>query len=148
MLDGLLEGRDRLEGVVSISPWDHLAEQQLRPRTFDFEHRAEGVAAWKTASRRTGPILASLAVTLGPESAAAMLFEVIGEVTVLETLAVGRAIRDIRRLEKLYGKGRWRKIKGQALVRLPSGRIRKVELHWYEAHGLGRKEIKRKRYLD
>lgn len=77
-----------------------------------------------------------------------MLFEVIGEVTVLETIAVGRAIRDIRRLEKLYGKGRWRKIKGQALVRLPSGRIRLVELHWYEAHGLGRKEIKRKRYLD
>lgn len=77
-----------------------------------------------------------------------MLFEVIGEVAVLETIAVGRAIRDIRRIEKLYGRGRWRKIKGQALVRLPSGRIRLAELHWYEAHGLGRKEIKRKRYLD
>ena len=95
-----------------------------------------------------GPILASRAVTLPPKGAAATLFEVIGEVTVLEIIAIGRAIRDIRRLEKLYGKGRWRTIKGHALVRLPSGRIRLAELHWYEAHGIGRKEVKRKRYLD
>ena len=57
------------------------------------------------------------------------------------------AIRDLPRLEKLYGKGRWRQMKGKALMRLPSGRVRLVELHWYEAHGIGRRELKRKRYL-
>ena len=74
--------------------------------------------------------------------------EILGDITVLETIAVGRAIREIERLEELYGKGRWRKIKGKALMRLPSGRVRLVELHWYEAHGIGRRELKRKRYLD
>ncbi len=74
--------------------------------------------------------------------------EIIGEVTVLETIAVGGAIREHRRLQRLYGKGRWRKMKGTALMRLPSGRVRLVELHWYEAHGIGRRELKRKRYLD
>jgi hypothetical protein len=77
-----------------------------------------------------------------------MVGEIIGEITVLETIAAGRAIRDFDRLEELYGKGRWRKMKGTALMRLPSGRVRLVELHWYEAHGIGRKELKRKRYLD
>ena len=77
-----------------------------------------------------------------------MLGEVVGEITVLGTIAVGRAIRDIDRLQELYGKGRWRKMKGKALMRLPSGRVRLVELHWYEAHGIGRRELKRKRYLD
>lgn len=77
-----------------------------------------------------------------------MLGEVVGEITVLGTIAVGRAIRDIDRLQELYGKGRWRKMKGKALMRLPSGRARLVELHWYEAHGIGRRELKRKRYLD
>jgi hypothetical protein len=74
--------------------------------------------------------------------------EIVGEIAVLETIASGRGVRDLRRLEKLYGRGRWRKMKGKALVRLPSGRVRLVELHWYEAHGIGRREIKRKRYLD
>jgi hypothetical protein len=77
-----------------------------------------------------------------------MSIEVVGEIVVLETIAVGRGVRDLDRLEKLYGRGRWRKMKGKALVRLPSGRVRMVELHWYEAHGIGRREIKRKRYLD
>jgi hypothetical protein len=77
-----------------------------------------------------------------------MPVEVVGEITDIETMAVGRAIRELGRLRKLYGKGRWRKMKGKALMRLPSGRIRLVELHWYEAHGIGRKELKRKRYLD
>ena len=49
---------------------------------------------------------------------------------------------------RLYGRGRWRKLKGVALVRLRSGALRRAELHWYEAHGIGRKEIKRKRYVD
>ena len=65
-----------------------------------------------------------------------------------ETIAVGSAIRDIARLRKQYGQGRWRKLKGIAMIRLRSGRIRRAELHWYEAHGIGRKEFKRKRYLD
>ena len=77
-----------------------------------------------------------------------MPFEIVGEITEIETIAVGKGIRDLQRLRRLYGRGRWRKLKGVALVRLRSGRIRKAELHWYEAHGIGRKEIKRKRYAD
>ena len=77
-----------------------------------------------------------------------MHFDILGEVGVIETIAVGSRIRDRDRLEKLYGKGKWRKMKGVALVRLRSGRVRKAELHWYEAHGIGKKEFKRKRYLD
>ena len=75
-------------------------------------------------------------------------FEIIGEITVLETIASGTGIRDIKRLRRNYGKGRWRKVKGMARVRLASGRIRIAELHWYEAHGIGKKEIERKSYLD
>jgi hypothetical protein len=75
-------------------------------------------------------------------------FEIIGEITNIETIAVGSAIRDISRLRKQYGGGRWRKLKGVATIRLASGRIRLAEIHWYEAHGIGRKEIKRKHYLD
>lgn len=77
-----------------------------------------------------------------------MNFEIIGEITEIETIAIGSKIRDITRLRKMYGKGRWRKLKGVATVRLRSGRIRLAELHWYEAHGIGRKDMKRKRYLD
>lgn len=77
-----------------------------------------------------------------------MHVEVVGEIANLETVAVGSAIRDLPRLQKLYGKGRWRKMKGEAMVRLRSGLVRLAELHWYEAHGIGKKEIKRKRYLD
>ncbi|MBA3255520.1 MAG: hypothetical protein H0T64_02575 [Pyrinomonadaceae bacterium] len=77
-----------------------------------------------------------------------MNFEIISEITDVETIAVGSRIRDLARLRKLYGKGRWRKLKGIAQIRLRSGRIRTAELHWYQAHGIGRKEIKRKRYLD
>ena len=77
-----------------------------------------------------------------------MPFEIVGEITRIQTIAVGRSIRNLQRLRKLYGRGRWRTLKGVALVRLPSGAIRNAELHWYEAHGIGRKEIKRKRYVD
>ena len=77
-----------------------------------------------------------------------MSFEIIGDIEDIKTIAIGRAIRDLKRLQKQYGRGRWRKLKGVARVRLRSGRIRLAELHWYEAHGIGRKEIKRKRYLD
>lgn len=60
----------------------------------------------------------------------------------------GRQIRELRRLQRRYGKGRWRKVKGVALIRVAGERVRRAELHWYEAHGIGRKEVKRKRYLD
>lgn len=77
-----------------------------------------------------------------------MNFEILGDITDIETIAAGRAIHDLKRLQRQYGRGRWRKLKGVAQVRLRSGRIRLAELHWYEAHGIGKKELKRKRYLD
>ena len=77
-----------------------------------------------------------------------MDFEIVGEITEVEVIAIGRRIRVLRELTERYGKGRWRKLKGTALVRLANGRIRRAELHWYEAHGIGKKEIKRKRYVD
>jgi hypothetical protein len=75
-------------------------------------------------------------------------FEIIGEIIDIEPIAVGSSIRDLLRLQKQYGGRRWRKLKGVALIRLRNAQIRRAELHWYEAHGIGRKEIKRKRYLD
>ncbi len=77
-----------------------------------------------------------------------MFFEVVGEISNVETIAVGRRIRRRAQLNRLYGKGRWRKMKGEALIRLPSGMLWRAELHWYEAHGVGRHDLKLKRYLD
>ena len=77
-----------------------------------------------------------------------MYFEIISEIQNLKTLFVGGKIRDIMRLRNQYGPGRWRKLKGTAEVRLQSGKIRTAELHWYEAHGIGRKKMKIKRLLD
>ncbi len=77
-----------------------------------------------------------------------MTFEIISEVTQIEVIAVGNSIRDLPRLQKQYGRARWRKLKGIAQIRLPSGQMRLAELHWYEAHGIGKKEIKRKCYVD
>jgi hypothetical protein len=74
-------------------------------------------------------------------------FDIIGDVTDVETIAVGRGVRELARLRKRYGRGRWRKMKGVATIRLADGRVRRAELHWYEAHGIGRKEVKRKRYM-
>lgn len=79
---------------------------------------------------------------------AAPRFEVISDIIDVEPIAVGRAIRDLARLRKRYGSGRWRKMKGVATIRLANGRVRRAELHWYEAHGIGRKELKRKRYVQ
>ena len=78
----------------------------------------------------------------------AMIVEVIGAITNIETIAVGQGIRDINRLREQYGSGRWRKLKGIALVRLEDGTIRRAEVHWYEAHGIGRKKLKVKYFLD
>ncbi len=77
-----------------------------------------------------------------------MNFEIIGKLEKIETIASGKAINDLKRIEKQYGRGRWRKMKGVALIKLLNARMRKAELHWYEAHGIGKKEIKRKRYLE
>ena len=75
-------------------------------------------------------------------------FEIISDITDIEVIAIGNSIRDLPRLRKLYGDGRWRKMKGVATIQLSNGRLRKAEIHWYEAHGIGRKEYKRKRYLE
>jgi hypothetical protein len=73
-----------------------------------------------------------------------MDFEILSEVRNIQVIAVGKSIRDRARLRKYYGRGRWRKLKGVANVRLPDGTIRLAEVHWYEAHGIGRKEYKLK----
>jgi hypothetical protein len=75
-------------------------------------------------------------------------FEIIGKIEDVETIAVGTTIRDLAYLKKAYGRGRWRKLKGVARVKLPNGRIGRAEIHWYEAHGIGRKDLKIKHYLD
>jgi len=77
-----------------------------------------------------------------------MYFEIISEISEIEPIAVGSQIRDLKRLRKQFGRGRWRKLKGIADVKFESGRIRRVELHWYQAHGIGKRKIKIKRYLD
>ena len=77
-----------------------------------------------------------------------MHFQVVGQIEQIETFASGSGIRELARLRKIYGRGRWRKRKGVATVRLSDGTIRLAELHWYEATGIGRKELKLKRYLD
>ena len=77
-----------------------------------------------------------------------MHFDIIGEIEEIEPIAVGGKIRDIMRLRRQYGPGRWRKLKGIATIRLQNGNDRKAELHWYEAHGLGKKKIKIKGIFD
>jgi len=77
-----------------------------------------------------------------------MFFDIIGEIADAKTFAIGRSIRELPRLRKLYGRGRWRKRKGVARVRLPDGTTRTAEIHWYEASGIGRREFKIKRYVD
>ena len=77
-----------------------------------------------------------------------MCFEIIGNIEDIETIAVGGRIRDIMRLRKQYGHGRWRKLKGVAAVRLVNGRSCKAEIHWYEAHGIGKRKMKIKRFLS
>lgn len=76
-----------------------------------------------------------------------MYFEILGEITHVETFAAGSAIREVARLRKFYGKGRWRKRKGIARVRLTDGSIHLAEIHWYEATGIGKREFKIKYLL-
>lgn len=78
---------------------------------------------------------------------AALAFEIVGAILQQETIASGRRIREVVRLRKVYGSGRWRKRKGIAKIRFDDGTLRTAEIHWYEAHGIGRKEFKIKRFL-
>jgi hypothetical protein len=75
-------------------------------------------------------------------------FDVVGKIEQIETIAAGRGVKIRSFLRKAHGRGRWRKMKGIATVRLASGRLRRVELHWYEAHGIGRRDLKIKKYMD
>ena len=77
-----------------------------------------------------------------------MDFEIVGDIEAVEIITVSSSIRVLAYLQKTYGHGRWRKLKGVANVKIPNGQIRRVELHWYEAHGIGRKDMKIKHYLD
>jgi hypothetical protein len=77
-----------------------------------------------------------------------MKFEILGEIHDVEMMASGHGIRILDRLVRLYGKGNWRKVKGWATVRLADGTICEAELHWFEAHGLGKRRMKIKRVLD
>ena len=77
-----------------------------------------------------------------------MHFEIIGSISDIEIIALGPSIRILPLLRKRYGRGRWRKLKGVATVRLSDGRIRKAEVHWFEAHGIGKKKMRIKYYLD
>ena len=76
-----------------------------------------------------------------------MHFKLLGEISDVETFASGSGIREIARLRRIYGRGRWRKRKGVARVRLSDGSVRMAEVHWYEAAGIGRKEFKIKHLL-
>ena len=74
-------------------------------------------------------------------------FEILGEISNIETIAAGTGIRERARLRRICGRGRWRKRKGVVQIRLPDGSIHKAELHWYEASGIGRREFKIKYLL-
>lgn len=76
-----------------------------------------------------------------------MKFEIVGELRAIETIATGRGIHVLSALQKKWGAGRWRKMKGVALVRLKSGHLRQAEIHWYEAHGIGKRDFKIKKLL-
>ena len=76
-----------------------------------------------------------------------MKFELLGPIEQATVIAQGASLRVRALLIKAHGPGRWRKLKGVATVRLANGRVRRVELHWYEAHGIGKRDMKIKRYL-
>ncbi len=75
-------------------------------------------------------------------------FELLTPITAIETIAVNRSIQEPPQLQRRYGRGRWRKLKGWAVVRLEDGRVVEAELHWYEASGIGRRRMKIKRVIE
>jgi hypothetical protein len=76
-----------------------------------------------------------------------VVFEILGDIRDIETIAAGRGVYLRRYLERTYGTGRWRKMKGLATIQLSDGSICEAELHWFEAHGIGRKDFKIKRVI-
>src|SRR5436309_4498188 len=111
-----------------------------------------GVGVPRTAVPPTGPLSRLCSVFRRPRSTAIMHQNALRDRRRRRTGRDDRGRQahsgELSRLQKMYGRGRWRKLKGMARIRVRGGAIRKAELHWYEAHGIGRKEIKRKRYLD
>jgi hypothetical protein len=81
-------------------------------------------------------------------SGCTMNFNVLCDIFCIETIRSGSGIRELRRLNRIYGKTSWRKRKGIAKIRLTDGAEKLAELHWYEGHGKGRKEMKIKKYLE
>ena len=77
-----------------------------------------------------------------------MDFEIVGPIADIATIAVNLSIRELASLKEKFGGKRWRKLKGVAMVRLPNDNVRKAEMHWYEAHGIGKRKMKIKRFLD
>jgi hypothetical protein len=77
-----------------------------------------------------------------------MYFEIQGTIEDIEPIAIGNSIRELSRLKKQFGPGRWRKLKGMASIKLANGHIRRAEVHWYEAHGIGKRKMKIKRFID
>ena len=76
-----------------------------------------------------------------------MKFELLAEIRDVQTIASGHGIRDLRILTKRFGTGNWRKLKGFCTVRFANGTVAEAELHWYEAHGIGKRWIKVKRVI-
>ena|SRR5436309_1883960 len=117
--------------------------------------RTAGAARRQTGTRRS-QFAPNLPEELIPQALRARFcvklgvvqFEIAGKLQQTETIASGRRVRDRRRLNREYGSGNWRKMKGIATVRLSDGTICEAELHWYEAHGIGKKEIKFKRPVN
>jgi hypothetical protein len=77
-----------------------------------------------------------------------MRFELVSDIEEIETIAASGSIRILPVLRERFGDGRWRKLKGMALVQLSDGSVRKAEIHWFEAHGIGKKMMRIKRFLD
>lgn len=77
-----------------------------------------------------------------------MDFEILGEIQWIDVIASGHSIRELRRLNRIYGKTNWKKLKGIAKIVLKDGKIKFAELHWYEGHGIGKIEMKIKKYLE
>lgn len=75
-------------------------------------------------------------------------FDLIGEIRAIQTIATGHGIRILDRLNQEYGRGNWRKLKGIARIRLADGTIAEAEIHWFDAHGIGKRRMKIKRLLE
>ncbi len=77
-----------------------------------------------------------------------LIFEIFEQISESETIAVDKSIRELKRLKKAYGDGRWRKMKGIFIIRFHSGDVCRAEIHWYETHGKGKRELKIKRFWN